>query len=130
VQGAEEFSDSLSRKVVFNNMLKLVEAFGDEDKNWQICSQHFIPVCFRAPLNNNFDLDDAQTILALNESCNLMKKIYSRQGEKMEVFLKQHLLPSLNFNNQLIDDYCFALAKTDQKTFRKYVKDLFNQLKT
>lgn len=131
VQGATDFRDAITRKVVFSIMLKMVETWdSDEDTLWNICREKFLPVCFHAPLNNNFDLQDAQTVLVLNESCNLMRSILSKHGDKVEIFLRDFCLPNLNLTKDQTQEYCLALRHPDAKVFKNYSKNFFSKMKT
>jgi len=128
IGGATEVSEASIRKMAFNIMLKIVDTWElDDSMLYLICEEKFIPCCVTAPLN--FDLEDAQTLLALYESCNLMKAIQKKLGDKCDVFLANCLL-KLNMPKQHIQDYCMALKQTDNKNFRKYSKEFFNNFKT
>ena len=69
---------------------------------WSFVSQSVIPVCFLAPLKPTFEMSDAQTVLALNESAYLLKAIHAKQVGHS---LQQRVLFFLVFSTEW---WCFV----------------------
>ncbi|KAB7494410.1 Exportin-T, partial [Armadillidium nasatum] len=76
----------------------------------------------------DFDLNDAQTLLALNESAMCLRTIYDKRGEEMIVFLRNEYLPKMDLPLNIINEYCQALM-SDGKLFRNYCKFFFQRAK-
>lgn len=87
-----------------------------------------VPACFLAPLKTNFDLNDAQTILALHESVMCLQSVYKKQGEELLSYLRSEYLPTMELSPELINEYCQALT-SDAKFFRSYSKLFFQRAK-
>lgn len=82
---------------------------------------HIVPACFVAPLKDTFDLNDAQTILALSESATCLKTVLDKRGNEFVTYLKNQYLPTLNVSPEKIEEYCQAL-KSDSKAFKNYLR--------
>ena len=88
-----------------------------------------VPACFLAPLKTNFDLNDAQTILALHESVTCLQSIYKKRGEELISYLRSEYLPKMDMSQELVNEYCQALT-SDAKFFRNYSKLFFQRAKS
>ena len=88
-----------------------------------------VPACFLAPLKTTFDLNDAQTILALHESVTCLQSVYKRRGEELVSYLRSEYLPKMELSPDLIAEYCQALT-SDAKFFRNYSKVFFQRAKS
>lgn len=71
-----------AQKTCFNILRKLVECWG-ADNNMQgfvdFMYKSIVPACFMAPLKTTFDLQDAQTVLALNECAVCLRTIADKR---------------------------------------------------
>lgn len=81
---------------------------------------NIVPCCFMAPLKGTFDLTDAQTILALNESAACLRTVLDKRGDEFVTYLKSQYLPTLNVAPDKIEEYCQAL-KLGQRPFKTYL---------
>ncbi|XP_076057479.1 exportin-T-like isoform X2 [Oratosquilla oratoria] len=133
VQGAVEFPDPVAQKNCFVILRRLTENWGEKD----LGPPHFIeflytqvvPACFHAPLKTTFDLNDAQTILALHESAMCLHCVYQKRGEELLSYLRNEYLPKMELSPELINEYCQALT-SDTKLFRNYSKMFFQRAKS
>lgn len=82
---------------------------------------NIVPSCFIAPLKDTFDLNDAQTILALSESASCLKTVLDKRGDEFVTYLQSQYLPTLNVAPDKIEEYCQAL-RSDPKAFKNYLK--------
>lgn len=82
-----------------------------------------------APLKSTFDLSDAQTLLALQESAMCIRTAYDKRGDEMIAFLRTDYLPKMELPIDIINEYCQALV-ADTKLFRNYSKIFFQRAKT
>ena len=132
IEGASDAMDVTSQKTCFQILNILIQNWPKDCgvQLWNFITMHIIPSCFLAPLNPKFDLKDAQTVLALNESTYLMKTVFTKEGLKLDSFLKEQYLASLNMSPDLIKEYCEALAHMDIRNFRTYIKSFFIRAKT
>ena len=65
----------------FSILRKLVDLWGGKEHPVgfdDFIYKNIVPACFMAPMKPTFDLNDAQTVLALHESAMCMKTIYQR----------------------------------------------------
>ncbi|CAK8681357.1 exportin-T-like [Clavelina lepadiformis] len=132
IQGATDGMDVVAQKISFSVLTKLIEAWdvGNSLAAWEFATKSVIPACFMAPLHPEFDLKDAQTVLALNESSYLMKAVFKNQGEQLVEFLRCEYLPSISLPQEIIEEYCQVLRAGDNRVFRSYVKGFFTRAKT
>lgn len=132
IYGAVDVSDPVVQKTCFSILKKLVDLRGGKD----LCNsfneyiyKSIIPACFLAPLKASFDLRDAQNMQTLVEIASCMKTVYLRKGEDEVTAYLHQLLPTLNVNMTLADEYCQAL-KSDTKALKSFLKYFFQTLKT
>ncbi|KAG0723542.1 Exportin-T [Chionoecetes opilio] len=133
VQGAVEFPDPVAQKNCFVILRRLTEAWGQKDSGppgfVEFLYTQVVPACFSAPLKTTFDLNDAQTILALHESVTCLQWVYKRRGEELVSYLRSEYLPKMELSPGLIAEYCRALT-SDAKFFRNYSKMFFQRAKS
>ncbi|XP_063847188.1 exportin-T-like [Scylla paramamosain] len=133
VQGAVEFPDPVAQKNCFVILRRLTEAWGEKDVGppgfVEFLYTQVVPACFLAPLKTTFDLNDAQTILALHESVTCLQSVYKRRGEELVSYLRSEYLPKMELSPDLIAEYCQALT-SDAKFFRNYSKVFFQRAKS
>ncbi|PIK45061.1 putative exportin-T [Apostichopus japonicus] len=94
----------MERTRVTKSLLQhLKEALGSLGrKEWNSCVQRlyimniFIPACFMAPLKRNFDLTDAQTVLALTEMSSVLNLLFTKEGADFIQFLQSKYFPSIS----------------------------------
>ncbi|XP_041348237.1 LOW QUALITY PROTEIN: exportin-T-like [Gigantopelta aegis] len=132
VQGAVECPDPTSQKTCFSILRKMIDIWGGTNNIMGFLDfmyKNVIPACFLAPLKPTFDLSDAQTTLVLGESAMCLKTILDKRGEEVIAYLQGEYLPTLNLPPQLTQEFCQAM-KTDQKTFRNYMKTFFLKAKS
>lgn len=133
IQGGVEFPDPVAQKISFNILRKLVELWGGSDGLngfRQFIYDSIVPASFVAPMKSTFDLNDAQTILALQEIALTQKMILQKQGGEFIEFLQNKYLPTLQLAPGLIQEYTRALQHADVKTFKSYVKAFFTNLRS
>lgn len=133
IQGGVEFPDPVAQKISFNILRKLVELWGGSDGLngfRQFIYDSIVPASFVAPMKSTFDLNDAQTILALQEIALTQKMILQKQGGEFIEFLQNKYLPTLQLAPGLIQEYNHALQHADVKTFKSYVKAFFTNLRS
>ncbi|CAL8134628.1 unnamed protein product [Orchesella dallaii] len=78
IQGSVDFPDPVAQKACFSILKKLVELWaGPEgpDGFMDFMYKNIVPACFMAPLKISFDINDAQTLIALNEVANCLKSV-------------------------------------------------------
>ncbi|KFM56538.1 Exportin-T, partial [Stegodyphus mimosarum] len=127
IQGAVDFPDPVAQKTCFSILKKMVELWGGSDGVAGFVDfmySNIVPSCFVAPLKETFDLNDAQTILALSESALCLKTILDKRGDEFVTYLKNSYLPTLNVSAEKIEEYCQAL-KSDPKAFKNYLRFFF-----
>lgn len=133
VQGAIEFPDPVAQKNCFVILRRLTEAWCDKNDHppgfIEFLYTQVVPACFLAPLKTTFDLNDAQTILALHESVTCLQSVYKKRGEELITYLQSEYLPKMDMSQELIDEYCQALT-SDAKFFRNYSKLFFQRAKS
>ncbi|XP_042220195.1 exportin-T-like isoform X2 [Homarus americanus] len=133
VQGAVEFPDPVAQKNCFVILRRLTEAWGVKDVGppgfVEFLYTQVVPACFLAPLKTTFDLNDAQTILALHESVMCLQSVYKKRGEELLSYLRSEYLPKIELSPQLINEYCQALT-SEAKFFRNYSKLFFQRAKS
>ncbi|CAL4069597.1 unnamed protein product, partial [Meganyctiphanes norvegica] len=133
VQGAVEFQDPVAQKNCFVILRRLTEAWGEKDLGppqfVEFLYTQVVPACFVAPLKTSFDLNDAQTILALHESVMCLQAVYRKRGEELRNYLRDNYLPGMKIPPDLINEYCQALA-SEPKFFRSYSKLFFQKAKS
>ncbi|GIY16605.1 exportin-T [Caerostris extrusa] len=124
IQGAVHFPDPVAQKTCFSILRKMVELWGGADGLdgfVEFMYHNIVPACFMAPLKETFDLNDAQTILALSESALCLRTVLDKRGVEFVTFLKTSYLPTLRINPEKMDEYCRALS-SDSKAFKNYLK--------
>lgn len=133
VQGAVEFPDPVAQKNCFVILRRLTETWGVKDVGppgfVEFLYTQVVPACFLAPLKTTFDLNDAQTILALHESVMCLQCVYKKRGEELLSYLRSEYLPKMELSPELINEYCQALI-SDAKFFRNYSKLFFQRAKS
>ncbi|GFY44642.1 exportin-T [Trichonephila inaurata madagascariensis] len=133
IQGAVEFPDPVAQKTCFSILKKMVELWGGSNGGLtgfvDFMYNHIVPACFMAPLKETFDLNDAQTILALSESALCLKTVLDKRGAEFVTYLKSSYLPTLHISPEKIEEYCQALG-SDSKAFKNYLKFFFQNAKT
>ncbi|MPC10363.1 Exportin-T [Portunus trituberculatus] len=122
VQGAVEFPDPVAQKNCFVILRRLTEAWGEKD----VGPPGFVEFLYT---QTTFDLNDAQTILALHESVTCLQSVYKRRGEELVSYLRSEYLPKMEVSPELIAEYCQALT-SDAKFFRNYSKIFFQRAKS
>ncbi|KAJ7331256.1 hypothetical protein OS493_020041 [Desmophyllum pertusum] len=126
IQGGVECPDPVAQKISFNILRKLVELWGGSNGLngfGEFIYDSIVPASFVAPMKSTFDLNDAQTILALQEIALTQKMILQKQGGELIDFLQNKYLPTLHLAPGLIQEYTQALQHADIKTFKNYVKE-------
>lgn len=132
IQGAVDFPDPVAQKTCFSILKKMVELWGGSNGLTGFVDfmyNNIVPACFMAPLKETFDLNDAQTILALSESALCLKTVLDKRGVEFVTFLKNSYLPTLHISPEKIEEYCQALG-SDSKAFKNYLKFFFQNAKT
>ncbi|XP_071034298.1 exportin-T isoform X4 [Parasteatoda tepidariorum] len=130
IQGAVDFPDPLAQKTCFGILKKMVELWGGSEASFvEFMYNHIVPACFMAPLKDTFDLNDAQTILALSESALCLKTVLDARGQEFVNYLETSYLPTLRLSHENIQQYCHAL-NSDPKAFKNYLKFFFQNAKT
>ncbi|XP_032241987.2 exportin-T isoform X1 [Nematostella vectensis] len=133
IQGAVEYPDPVAQKICFNVLRKLVELWGGssgENGFKDFLYDNIVPACFLAPMKSTFDMNDAQTFLAMQEIAQTQKMILQKQGIEFLDYLQSKYLPSLNLSPPMVQEYTQALQHADIKTFKNYTKVFFTQLQT
>lgn len=132
VQGAVEFPDPVAQKNCFVILRWLTEAWGEKDLGppgfVEFLYTQVVPACFLAPLKTTFDLNDAQTILALHESATCLQSVYKRRGEELLSYLRSEYFPKMELSPEMTGQYCHALT-SDAKFFRNFSKTFFQRAK-
>ena len=82
-----------------------------------------------APMKTTFDLNDAQSIIALQESSMCLKAVFVARGDELTTYLQTQYFSKLDLSPQLATEYCQALA-ADGKLFRNYAKIFFQTIKS
>lgn len=132
VQGAADIPDPQSQKMCYNIMKKLVETWGGPNGLAGFVDfmyKSFLPACFLGPMKPTFDLNDGQTSLALAECAQCLRCMLDKRGQEFLTYLSTDYLPKLNVPAENIQELCEAL-KTDNKTFRTYLKNFFLKAKS
>ncbi|XP_014664369.1 PREDICTED: exportin-T-like [Priapulus caudatus] len=132
IHGAVNSPDPVAQKTCFNILRRLVESWGTDDSVQGFVDfmyKSILPACFMAPLRTTFDLQDAQTVLALNECALCLKTIADKRGDECIRYLQNSYLPTMQVAPEVIQEYCLAL-KSDQKVFKSYLKVFFQRAKT
>lgn len=132
IQGAVDFPDPVAQKTCFSILKKMVELWGGPDGAIgfvEFMYKSIVPCCFMAPLKDTFDLNDAQTSLALTESALCLKMVLDKRGDEFISYLQTQYLPTLNVSPEQIQQYCQAL-KSDTKAFRNFLKFFFQKART
>lgn len=111
-----------SRQNVFNKLMAIMAFLN-------MLLFQVVPACFLAPLKTTFDLNDAQTILALHESVTCLQCVYKKRGDELISYLRSDYLPKMEVSPELINEYCQALA-SDAKFFRNYSKVFFQRARS
>lgn len=133
IQGGVEFPDPVAQKISFNILRKLVELWGGSNGLngfREFIYENIVPATFVAPMKSNFDMNDAQTILALQEIALTQKMILQKQGIEFIEFLQNKYLPTIQIAPGLIQEYTRALQHADIKTFKNYIKAFFTNLRS
>jgi len=133
IQGGVEFPDPVAQKISFNILRKLVELWGGSNGLngfREFIYDSIVPASFVAPMKSTFDLNDAQTVLALQEIALTQKMVLQKQGGEFIEFLQNKYLPTLQLAPRLIQEYTQALQHADVKTFKSYVKVFFTNFRS
>ncbi|XP_031566606.1 exportin-T-like isoform X2 [Actinia tenebrosa] len=133
IQGAVDYPDPVAQKLCFNILRKLVDLWGGnsiESGFKDFMYDSIVPACFLAPMKSTFNMEDAQTFLAMQEIAQTQKTILQKQGNDYLNYLQMKYLPSLNLSPSLVQEYTQALQHADMKTFKNYSKAFFTQLQT
>ncbi|XP_066912669.1 exportin-T-like [Clytia hemisphaerica] len=130
VHGAVEVDDPQAQKTCFIICNKLVDNWGGDESFKEFVYEHIVPACFMAPLKSTFNLEDAQTYLALQEIANVQKTILQKWNVEFLQYLIQTYLPQNNCPPDMTQEYAMALEKMDNKTFKNYLKAFYAKAKT
>ena len=82
IQGGVEICDPQAQKICFAILKKLVELWCGKDGLAgfdEFVYKSILPACFMAPMKPSFDLNDAQTVLVLNECAGCVKAIHDKK---------------------------------------------------
>ena len=74
-----------TQKVCFTIQRKLVEIWGGQNGPPDFIKfmyDYIVPACFLAPAKSTFNLDDAQTLLVLNETAVCLKAVLDKRVSK------------------------------------------------
>jgi len=118
----------VAQRSCFVILRKVTEAWGRQGpaEFAAFLYEHVVPACFLAPLRSTFDLTDAQTVLALQESTACLRAVYEQRGEELVTFLQNQYMPRLELQPEIIQRFCQEL-RADGKTFRSYSKMFFRE---
>ncbi|XP_057296563.1 exportin-T-like [Hydractinia symbiolongicarpus] len=130
VHGAVEIPDPQGQKTCFIIFNKLLEYWGHNEDFKDFIYDSILPSCFRAPLNPAFDLQDAQTMLVLNEIANAQKTTLQKRGVEFIQWLEQSYLPQNNCPVEIIQEYSQAVQTLNVKSFKNYLKAFYSRWKT
>lgn len=130
VHGGVEVGDPQAQKTCFIICNKLVEHWGEDENFKEFIYDHIVPACFMAPLKPSFDLNDAQTYLALQEIANVQKTILQKRKHEFIEILQQSYLPQNNCPSEIIQEYTMALQTMESKTFKNFLKAFYSNWKT
>ncbi|MBZ3885611.1 Exportin-T [Sciurus carolinensis] len=114
IQGAVEYTDPTAQNTCFIILSKLVELWGGKDGPVGFSDfvyKHTVSACFLAPLKQTFNLDDAQTVLALSECAVKLKTIHLKWGPECVQYLQQEYLPSLQVAPEIIQESSTPAAR-------------------
>ncbi|XP_047735709.1 exportin-T [Hyalella azteca] len=132
VHGAVEFPDPAAQKICFALLRKIIEEWGASEEapnNFvDFMYNQVVPACFSAPLKTTFNLNDAQTTLALQESASCLREIHNARGDDLIKYLRDVYFPKMELAPHLSNEYCHALS-SDAKFFKNYVKVFFQSVK-
>ncbi|ODM97182.1 Exportin-T [Orchesella cincta] len=123
IQGSVDFPDPVAQKACFSILKKLVDLWaGPEgpDGFMDFMYKNIVPACFMAPLKLSFDINDAQTLIALNEVANCLKSVLIKRKEEFIAFMITYL-PTLKISPETTQEFVNAL-QSDNKNFRQYLK--------
>eukprot|EP00127_Corallochytrium_limacisporum_P006573 Clim_evm2s231 gene=Clim_evmTU2s231 len=128
LQGSEE-EDPTIQKSSFAFLRKLVELWGTEKNDDLSGFDDFILTqvftkSFMTPMRPSFDLDDAQTVLALNEISELHIAINKAYGKTFVDYISLQYLPSIQMPQDQIQKYVQTLAQNNAKKLRKFLTGL------
>ncbi|ESO01347.1 hypothetical protein HELRODRAFT_192301 [Helobdella robusta] len=132
IQGAANCSDPTAQKTCFAILKRMIEIWGGTNivpNLREFVYKEIVPCCFQVPLSNEFDVVDAQTILVLNEIAGCLGKAHRTIGPELINYVTFTYLPSLNFNNQVIQEFCQNLAQSNDKIFQNYLKSFVLQVR-
>ncbi|BHF68893.1 hypothetical protein SprV_0301193400 [Sparganum proliferum] len=90
---------------------------------------HLLPLCFLLPARPEFRLNDAQFVLALNESVGCIHVINSVKGQVFQDFLQSTFLPQQNLSTQYIESYVNNLRSNSLAEFQVFVKNFYSSFR-
>ncbi|XP_071816204.1 exportin-T-like [Apostichopus japonicus] len=131
-EAAVDGKDPVSQKVCFNIVKRLLEVWGGKNgipvfRDYTY--EYIIPACFMAPLKRNFDLTDAQTVLALTEMSSVLNLLFTKEGADFIQFLQSKYFPSISLPADTSQAFCNAVSEMDPKIFKDYFKHFIGSLR-
>ena len=105
---SSEIQDPALPKFCFNILVKMIEEwavdldvisdpFGFFAGFYQCIYEQIVPIGFNTIRCTDFNINDGQSIIILNEIATLLKTIYNKQGHRLCDFLANVYLPSLGY---------------------------------
>lgn len=113
----------LAQKCSFSILKKFMETLIG-NTNIDIVQQLVIRACFEAPLCDGFNLNDAQTVLALAEAGQCAKTTVQILPDLLP-YLRKTYLPNLGASEAQAESLCDALTHGDSKLFKTVFRDFF-----
>ncbi|XP_052823578.1 exportin-T [Octopus bimaculoides] len=132
VEGACNNPDPQIQKICFGILKRLIEVWCGENGLVgfeEFVYQSVVPACILTPMKPAFDLNDAQTVIALGESAQCLKCILDKRGDEVINYLQNEYFPKLQLSPDLTQQFCQAYVM-DIKSFKHFLKTFFSSLKS
>eukprot|EP01135_Chromosphaera_perkinsii_P006917 Nk52_evm5s628 gene=Nk52_evmTU5s628 len=123
IQGAIEGTDASAQKTCFGLMKHFVQSWAESVPGFKgFIVENVYSACWKVILGPSFKVNDAQSLLLLNEISSLQLAISKLCGPELVQFLQNGYFAELNFPAALMNEYSMLLQKDDKMPLRDFLK--------
>lgn len=136
VHCARDSADVQSQKGALSVLSKMVNVWGGLTEDTSIPGfadfiyQQIVTIIFEIVMKDDFNFQNAESLVIFNEISGLHLIILQRQGVKYAQYLLSYFFPSINCPSQAASDFVNAMQNSDKKSFSKYLKTFFQAMKS